>query len=65
MDKPIQCDDVCAHKWPCVETGCAIENAKTCMDHQCTPDYELGTIHGSNAAIHVCKQRHGSCQLSA
>ena len=36
----------------------------TCMQHQCTPDYEMGQHHGQLATMQVCRQRNGTCQMS-
>lgn len=31
------------------------------MQHQCTPDYEMGLLHGEAATMHVCRKRYGKC----
>jgi len=35
--------------------------AEVAMQHQCTPDYEIGYLHGERATIQVCKQRYERC----
>ena len=36
---------------------------KTCLKHQCTPDYQMGQLHGELHTIQVCGRRNGTCHL--